>query len=45
MEGFLQVLWRGANFIQILPIIGVLILMAVVINLISAWGFKRGDIF
>ncbi len=45
MEGFLQVLWRGANFIQLLPIIGVLILMAVVINLISAWGFKRGDIF
>ena len=45
MEGFLQVLWRGANFIQLLPIIGVLILMAVVINLISAWGFKHGDIF
>ncbi len=45
MEGFLQVLWRGANLIQLLPIIGVLILMAVIINLISAWGFKRGDIF
>ncbi len=45
MEGFLQVLWRGANLVQLLPIIGVLILMAVVINLISAWGFKRGDIF
>ena len=45
MEGFLQVLWRGANLTQLLPIIGVLILMAVIINLISAWGFKRGDIF
>jgi ABC-2 type transport system permease protein len=45
IEGFLQVLWRGAGFIEILPTIGILIGMAILINLISLWGFKRGDIF
>ena len=45
IEGFLQVLWRGAGTIEILPYIGILLGIAAVINVVSIWRFKRGDIF
>ncbi len=45
MEGFLEVLWRGGGTVSILPHIGILLGMAVVINLVSIWRFKKGDIF
>lgn len=45
MEGFLAVLWRGSGFGEILPIAGVLLLIALIVNAASIWRFKRGDIF
>ncbi|HSD63126.1 MAG TPA: ABC transporter permease [Ignavibacteriaceae bacterium] len=45
VEGFLQVLWNGDGFIEILPTIGMLIGIGMVINAISFWRFRRGDIF
>jgi ABC-type transport system involved in multi-copper enzyme maturation permease subunit len=45
MEGFLDVLWRGSGFGEILPIAGILLLIAVIVNIISIWRFKKGDIF
>lgn len=45
IEGFLQVLWNGDGFIEILPTIGVLLGIGVIINAVSFWQFKRGNIF
>jgi ABC-2 type transport system permease protein len=45
MEGFLEVLWRGVGTIDILPHIGILLGIGAVINVISIWQFKKGDIF
>jgi ABC-2 type transport system permease protein len=45
MDGFLQVLWRGVGTMDILPHIGILLGIGAVINVISVWQFKRGDIF
>jgi ABC-2 type transport system permease protein len=45
IEGFLKVLWNGAGFIEILPTLGILIGIGVIINAVSFWRFKRGDIF
>ncbi len=45
MEGFLQVLWRGVGTVSILPEIGILLAMGAVINFVSVWQFKKGDIF
>ncbi len=44
VEGFLQVLWRNAGFIDILPYLGVLFGMAAIINIISILKFKKSDI-
>jgi ABC-2 type transport system permease protein len=45
IEGFLQVLWGGAGFVEILPILGILTGIGVLINAISFWRFKHGDLF
>ena len=44
VDGFLKVLWNGYGFMDILPYLGVLIAIAVVVNLVSLWKFKRGTI-
>ena len=45
MDGFMKVLWAGAGLAEILPAVGVLLLIAAIVNAASIWGFKRGDIF
>ena len=45
IEGFLQVLWRGAGTIDILPYAGVLLGIAAIVIIISTLRFKKGDIF
>lgn len=45
MDGFLEVLWRGVGTVDILPHIGILLGIGAVINVISVWRFKKGDIF
>lgn len=45
MEGFLAVLWAQKSFIEILPILGVLLGMAAVVNVFSVWRFNTGKLF
>ncbi len=45
VEGFLQVLWNGSGFLEILPYLGILIGIGVLVNVVSFWRFKKGDIF
>jgi len=45
MEGFLAVLWAQNSIIEILPILGVLLGMAAVVNAFSIWRFTRGNLF
>lgn len=45
IEGFLAVLWRGSGFVEILPYLGVLLGIGLVVNIISYYNFKRGNIF
>jgi len=45
IEGFLAVLWRGSGFMEILPLLGMLLGIGILINVISYFNFKRGNIF
>ncbi|HEY6191799.1 MAG TPA: ABC transporter permease, partial [Bacteroidota bacterium] len=45
MDGFLQVLWRGAPLVDILPNLGVLLAIATVITSVSVLQFKKGHVF
>ena len=45
MNGFMNVLWRGSNTLEILPNIVVLIGIAAVVNVFSVIRFKKGDLF
>lgn len=45
MEGFLAVLWAQKSIFEILPILGVLLGMAAVVNVFSIWRFNRGNLF
>jgi ABC-2 type transport system permease protein len=45
IEGFLQVLWGGSGFVEILPVLGILMGIGMLINAVSFWRFKRGNIF
>ena len=45
MEGFLAVLWAQKSIFEILPILGVLLGMAAVLNTFSIWRFNRGNLF
>jgi len=45
VEGFLAVLWRGAGFFEIWHYLAILFGISFVINLISLYKFKRGNVF
>ncbi|MCF3650354.1 ABC transporter permease [Synoicihabitans lomoniglobus] len=45
MEGFLAVLWAQKSIIEILPILGILLGIAAVVNVFSVWRFNKGDLF
>jgi ABC-2 type transport system permease protein len=45
MDGFLQVLWRGATTVEILPNVGILLGIAVIMTAVSMWQFKKGHVF
>ena len=45
MEGFSQVLWAGASFVELLPILGILGGMTAAVMAFSVWRFNRGQIF
>ncbi len=45
VEGFLKVLWNGSGFLEILPYLAVLTGIGVLVNAVSFWRFKKGDIF
>lgn len=45
MEGFSQVLWAGASFVELLPILGILAGMTALVMSIAVWRFNRGNIF
>lgn len=45
VEGFQQVLWRQSSITTILPHIGVLLGIAVIVNMISLNRFKKGKVF
>ncbi len=45
MEGFLAVLWAQKSLFEILPIIGVLLGIAALVNIFSIWRFNRGNLF
>jgi ABC-2 type transport system permease protein len=45
MDGFLQVLWRGAPLGDILPNVGILLGISALITSISVWQFKKGHVF
>ncbi len=45
VEGFLSVLWRGAGFFEIWYDLVILFGVSIVINLISVYKFKKGNVF
>lgn len=45
MEGFAQVLWADATFLELLPTLGILGGMTAVVMAIAVWRFNRGNIF
>lgn len=45
MEGFAQVLWANATFLELAPTLGILGGMATVIMGIAMWRFNRGNLF
>ncbi|HET7537384.1 MAG TPA: ABC transporter permease [Candidatus Didemnitutus sp.] len=45
MEGFQQVLWANASFVEVLPTVGFLALIAAVVMAVAVWRFNRGRLF
>ena len=45
MEGFSQVLWANASFLELLPPLGILGLSTAVVMAVAVWRFNRGKIF
>ena len=45
MEGFSQVLWANASFMELLPTIGILGAVTAIVMSIAVWRFNRGNIF
>ncbi|MDQ5979933.1 MAG: linearmycin/streptolysin transport system permease protein [Verrucomicrobiota bacterium] len=45
MEGFAQVLWANASFVELLPTLGILGGIALAVMGIAVWRFNRGNIF
>jgi ABC-2 type transport system permease protein len=44
-EGFIAALWAGSSIVEMLPILGVLLGMAAILNTISLILFRRGAMF
>lgn len=45
MEGFTQVLWADATFVELLPVLGILGGMTAAVMAFAVWRFNRGQIF
>jgi ABC-2 type transport system permease protein len=45
MEGFSQVLWANATFMELLPTLGILGAITAIVMSIAVWRFNRGNIF
>lgn len=45
MEGFAQVLWANASFLELLPTLGILGGMTALVMTVAVWRFNRGKIF
>ena len=45
MEGFSQVLWANATFLELLPTLGILGAITAIVMSIAVWRFNRGKIF
>ncbi len=45
IEGFSAVLWAGESFVQLLPILGILLGTTAVVMSIAVWRFNRSAIF
>ena len=45
IEGFNAVLWAGDSFLQLLPILGILLGITAVVMTIAIWRFNRSPIF
>lgn len=45
IDGFLQVLWRNASFLEILPNLGILLGIAALLSVVSIIQFKKGHVF
>lgn len=45
VEGYLGALWEKASILQLAPTLGVLLAIAVGLNLLSSWRFRTGDLF
>lgn len=45
MEGFSAVLWAGQSFVQILPILSILVAITAAVMSVAIWRFNRGKIF
>jgi len=45
IDGFMQVLWRGVGFIDILPNLGILLGISSLLSFVSFLQFKKGHVF
>ena len=45
IEGFLQVLWAGSTFVELLPILGILLGIAAGVMAFSIWRLNRKQMF
>ena len=45
MEGFLQVLWAGRTFVELLPILGILAGITLVVMTVAIWRLNKKAIF
>ena len=45
MEGFAQVLWADASFMELLPTLGILGAMTAAVMAVAVWRFNHGKIF
>jgi ABC-2 type transport system permease protein len=45
IDGFLEVLWRGVGFSAIFKHLAILVGIAMLVNMLTVWRFKRGHIF
>jgi ABC-2 type transport system permease protein len=44
ISGFMDVLWRGSTFVQILPTLGMLAMFATAVIGVSLWKFSKSQV-